>query len=257
MKNRKTSSPRVTGIVLRYLFFLFLAVSACFYWGFPWLTQSLINLAQSPEAPGASNVVNIWIRSLPDTMIYSVFPAIVLFLVIWGSLLVFSVNRRCSQSMSISTPPIRDIDSASQCPSPVPIPLDRSALANHDRRIFLYLLRQFQQEGRLVDFFQENLDLYEDAQIGAAVRSIHDSCRKIMDRHIRPQPILDQEEGESITLNKGFDADMIKLIGNVGDHPPFHGAVRHKGWKAGKRDVPELSGDPDPSVITPAEVELS
>jgi hypothetical protein len=50
---------------------------------------------------------------------------------------------------------------------------------------------------------------------------------------------------------------MIKLIGNVSGEPPFQGVIRHRGWKARKKDIPELSGDLDSTLIVPAEVEIS
>ncbi|MCD4755860.1 MAG: DUF2760 domain-containing protein, partial [Deltaproteobacteria bacterium] len=34
-----------------------------------------------------------------------------------------------------------------------------------------------QREGRLIDFLQEDIEPYDDAQIGAAVREVHRGCR--------------------------------------------------------------------------------
>jgi hypothetical protein len=39
-----------------------------------------------------------------------------------------------------------------------------------------------QRDGRLVDFLEEDLSSYPDGQLGAAVRSIHTSCRQVLDR---------------------------------------------------------------------------
>ncbi|NTW36992.1 MAG: DUF2760 domain-containing protein [Syntrophobacteraceae bacterium] len=41
----------------------------------------------------------------------------------------------------------------------------------------IQILSIMQRQGRLIDFLQEDLTLYDDAQIGAAVRSIHQGCR--------------------------------------------------------------------------------
>ena len=38
------------------------------------------------------------------------------------------------------------------------------------------ILAALQREGRLIDFLEEDLSAYEDAQIGAAVRNIHQGC---------------------------------------------------------------------------------
>jgi hypothetical protein len=125
-----------------------------------------------------------------------------------------------------------------------------------DRRMFLHLLSAFQREGRLVDFFAEDLSLYEDAQIGAAVRSIHENCKKTVEKYISPKPVIDKDEGDTITVHPDFDPDSIKLTGNVTGDPPFKGIVRHKGWQASKPDIPTLSGSKESKIIAPAEVEI-
>ena len=58
------------------------------------------------------------------------------------------------------------------------------AKPNHDDgpRGALQLLALLQRDGRLVDFLQEEIDAYTDAQIGAAVRDIHRGCRKVARR---------------------------------------------------------------------------
>src|SRR3954464_2306374 len=40
----------------------------------------------------------------------------------------------------------------------------------------LQLLSLFQREARLIDFTQENLSAYSDADIGAAARVVHEGC---------------------------------------------------------------------------------
>src|SRR5262249_34890384 len=42
------------------------------------------------------------------------------------------------------------------------------------------VLALLQREGRLIDFLQEPIDAYGDAQIGAAVRDIHRGCRRVL-----------------------------------------------------------------------------
>lgn len=125
-----------------------------------------------------------------------------------------------------------------------------------DKRMFLHLLSVLQREGRLVDFLSEDLSLYEDAQIGAAVRTIHESCKKTIEKYVAPTPILDKNEGDDVTVPPGFDPDSIKLTGNVAGEPPFKGVLRHRGWQASKQDAPVLSGEKDSKIIAPAEVEI-
>ena len=54
----------------------------------------------------------------------------------------------------------------------------------------LRLLTLLQREGRLLDFFMEDVDGYNDAQIGAAVRDIHRSCRKALREHLVLEPVM-------------------------------------------------------------------
>ncbi len=141
--------------------------------------------------------------------------------------------------------------------SPRPPKLDPAIREAEDRRLYLHLLSVLQREGRLVDFFSENLDAYEDMQIGAAVRSIQGNCKAAFEKYLSPNPILDSAEGETITVDAGFSPARINLTGNVSGTPPFTGVVRHRGWQAGKVDIPRLSGDTaDVAVIAPAEVEV-
>ena len=120
----------------------------------------------------------------------------------------------------------------------------------------LRLLGAFQEEGRLVDFLEEDLSSYGDDQVGAAVRSIHEGCRKALRERISVEPVLRGAEGETVTVRAGFDPAAIRLTGNVTGAPPFRGVLRHTGWRAVSVVVPERAGH-DPRVIAPAEVELA
>jgi hypothetical protein len=134
---------------------------------------------------------------------------------------------------------------ADACPSPPPPP-DAA----------LRLLGLMQEEGRLVDFLEEDLASYPDDQIGAAVRGIHEGCRKALRERIAFSPILPGREGESVVVEPGFDPAAIRLTGNVTGTPPFRGVLRHAGWRAERATIPARPGQ-DPHVIAPAEVEIS
>ena len=121
----------------------------------------------------------------------------------------------------------------------------------------IQLLSILQREGRFVDFLQEDLNLYDDAQIGAAVRNVHAGCRQVLKEHIGLSPIFKEEEGSQITVPEGFDAYEIRLTGNVTGNPPFKGALRHRGWKITNMDLPRrVEGREEKWVIAPAEVEV-
>ncbi|MCG8640526.1 MAG: DUF2760 domain-containing protein [Desulfobacterales bacterium] len=134
--------------------------------------------------------------------------------------------------------------------------IDQRIEQDRKRRLYLHALSVCQREGRLLDFFDEDLNEYDDEQIGAAARSIQEDCKKVVKKYINPRPVIEKEEGEPITVEKDFDIDAVKLIGNVSGEPPFEGIVTHRGWKAGKRDIPKLSDIQDSTIITPAEVEI-
>lgn len=134
--------------------------------------------------------------------------------------------------------------------------VDQRIEQERKRRLFLHTLSVLQREGRLLDFFDEDLSLYEDEQIGAAVRSIQEDCKKAVKKYIDLKPVVDGQEGDTITIEEGFDIDAINLVGNVSGQPPFQGVIKHPGWRAGKKDVPKLSDIQDPGIMTPAQIEI-
>jgi hypothetical protein len=134
--------------------------------------------------------------------------------------------------------------------------VDQKIAMERKRRLFLHSLSVLQRDGRLLDFFDEELSLYDDEQIGAAVRSVQEDCKKTIKKYIDPKPVIDNEEGETITIEPGFDIDAIKLVGNVAGDPPFKGTLKHRGWRAGKNEIPKLSDIQDSTIIIPAEVEI-
>src|SRR5215831_12089982 len=114
----------------------------------------------------------------------------------------------------------------------------------------LRLLGVLQDEGRFVDFLQEDLSPYPDEQIGAAARGIHDGCRKVLQEHVTIEPVVRAHEGETVTLESGFDPASIRLTGNVGTNPPFRGVVRHTGWRVARATLP-ARGSEDPHILAP------
>jgi hypothetical protein len=120
----------------------------------------------------------------------------------------------------------------------------------------LQLLGLLQQEGRLVDFLEEDVAQYTDAEIGAAVRVVHEGCHKALHEHITLLPIRQETEGARITLEPGFDASAMRPTGNLVGEPPFTGTLAHRGWRATEVRLPKLAKGHDVRVIAPAEVEL-
>jgi len=129
------------------------------------------------------------------------------------------------------------------------------AVETFDRSV--QMLALLQRDGRLIDFLAENISSYPDAQLGAAVRTIHETCRQVLEDYVKLEPILNTEEDQPVEVQKGFDPAVIKLIGNVAGEPPFRGVLRHRGWRVKQVSLPPLPPDAGRMVIAPAEVELS
>jgi Domain of unknown function (DUF2760) len=85
---------------------------------------------------------------------------------------------------------------------------------------------------------------------------VHAGCSKTLKQYIDFEPAIGTAEGETMTVPKGFDAQRIRLTGNVTGQPPFKGTVKHHGWIAKDIRLPGLSENLDPKVVAPAEVEL-
>jgi hypothetical protein len=118
------------------------------------------------------------------------------------------------------------------------------------------LLAVMQREGRLIDFLREDISGYSDAQVGSAVRAIHESCRRALDEHLTLEPVRAEEEGARILVENGFDASALRLTGNVSGKPPFRGVLRHRGWRTRRVDLPADPAGQDPTIVAPAEIEI-
>jgi len=120
----------------------------------------------------------------------------------------------------------------------------------------LQLLGLLQQEGRFVDFIEEEVGGFSDADIGAAARVVHEGCRRALREHFTTEPIRGEQEGAPITVPEGFDASSTRLSGNVVGKPPFSGKLVHRGWRVTNVKLPKIATGHDVHVLAPAEVEL-
>ena len=120
----------------------------------------------------------------------------------------------------------------------------------------LQLLGLLQREARLVDFIQEDVAPYSDAEIGAAARVVHGGCRKLLAEHFTLAPVRAEAEGSRVTLAAGFDAAAVRLTGNVVGQAPFTGTLSHRGWQVTQVRLPQLTDARAAAIIAQAEVEL-
>jgi hypothetical protein len=120
----------------------------------------------------------------------------------------------------------------------------------------LAVLSMLQREGRLIDFLKEDMAAFSDAEIGAAARVVHAGCRKVLSEYFAIEPALKDAEGATVQVPAGFDAQRIRLTGNIAGQPPFRGTLKHHGWMATAVRLPAVSETLDPRVLAAAEVEL-
>jgi hypothetical protein len=150
---------------------------------------------------------------------------------------------------------------AAPAPAPAPAPEPKPAPAPTPLRVntpesALQLLALLQREARLIDFANENIAAYADADIGAAARVVHEGCARVLKEHFTIEPVRAENEGARVTLQEGFDAASVRLTGNVVGKAPFSGTLNHRGWRASNVRLPQLAEKHDASIVAPAEVEL-
>jgi hypothetical protein len=154
--------------------------------------------------------------------------------------------------------PATPAPAAPQPPKPAAAPVQPapSALKEASPVAALQLLALLQRDARFVDFVEEDIANYSDADIGAAARLVHDGCRAVLREHFTISPVRSESEGSRITLQEGFDAAAVRLTGNVVGQAPFSGSISHRGWKVEDTRLPKLAPSHDASIVAPAEVEL-
>jgi hypothetical protein len=161
------------------------------------------------------------------------------------------------QALSLSPVPVP----AAPMPAPAPTPMPAVAPApvapqEASADAALQLLALLQREARLIDFTQEDLSAYSDADIGGPARLVQQGCAKVLREHFTLAPVRSEAEGSRITLSEGFDARAIQLTGNVVGQAPFKGVLSHRGWRATDTRLPKLADSHDATVLAQAEVEL-
>jgi hypothetical protein len=150
-------------------------------------------------------------------------------------------------------------DAATKASTPeTPPPPERPKSAPPARSEAITFLATLQREARFIDFVQEQLADYTDAQIAAAARDVHRDCRATIDRLFGIGPLVTEAEGATIDVPAGFDAARYRLTGKVAGQPPYRGSLQHHGWVATRCELPAWTGGRDAAlVVAPAEVELS
>lgn len=173
------------------------------------------------------------------------------FLLPWKILFDAALAARVKAAESGATPRLGP--APAEAPAPVPTP---EVEPEPDLTPALQLLTILQREGRFVDFLQEDVASFSDAEIGAAARVVHEGCKRGLGEYLDLVPVRGEQEGDPVVLEPGYDAGQTRVTGNVVGEPPFRGQLAHHGWRVAKIRLPALTGGRDPHVVAPAEVEL-
>jgi hypothetical protein len=139
---------------------------------------------------------------------------------------------------------------------PKPAPVTKPVVETRTSDGALQILSVFQRDARLIDFLMEDITPYTDDQVGAAVRSLHEQSREVLERYIELRPVIDGVEGTNTRVDLR-DPSAVKLLGNVpADGKASSGILRHKGWKVEKVDLPKIAAGQNVNILAPAEVEI-
>jgi hypothetical protein len=143
-------------------------------------------------------------------------------------------------------------------PPPVTVQPQAPAVNQAEAEVVAFVAL-LQEKGRLVDFLMEELASYDDAQVGAAARVVHQGCRQILQEHFKIRAVSEAEEGSQVTVPAGYFADEYRFVGKLSGNPPFTGKLVHKGWKTESVKLPRIvkTDGKRLSVIAPAEVEVT
>jgi Domain of unknown function (DUF2760) len=121
----------------------------------------------------------------------------------------------------------------------------------------LQLLALFQREGRLVDFLEQDITGFSDADVGAAARVVHSGCQKAFRRHATVRAIRDESEDARVEIESDYNAHEISLTGKVSGNGPFRGTLRHRGWRVTRFELASTLEGHNDHVLAPAEVEIA
>lgn len=127
---------------------------------------------------------------------------------------------------------------------------------SQDTRL-LQVLSYLQSEARFIDFLNEDIQHYSDADVGAASRQVHAGCSKIMTQFFNISPVSKAEEGSSIAVEHDYNPRETKLTGRVTGQGPYTGIVIHSGWQVNKISLPEMTTTDYQNILAPIEVEVN
>lgn len=157
-----------------------------------------------------------------------------------------------AKSLEAAAPPVTAPGTADP-PAARPAP---PVATERDLTPALELLALLQEQGRFVDFLQEDITSASDADVGVAARVVHQGCRKLLADRFVIEPLRTEDEGAEVVVPADFSAAEVKLTGTLRGEPPFRGVLRHRGWIAHKITLPAPTATHRSEILAAAEVEL-
>ena len=135
--------------------------------------------------------------------------------------------------------------------------------ATRDARVdaeIAHFLGILQEKGRFMDFVMDDITSYNNEQVGAAARVVHQGCSKVMSEYFSIVPLHEGAEGDSVVLQEGYNPAEYRPVGKLADGARIQGKITHRGWKATEIKLPRraetAAGSEDRFVITPAEIDV-
>jgi hypothetical protein len=160
-------------------------------------------------------------------------------------------ERPARKPEATAAAPLPETEPAATPPAPAPEPPQAGEA--------LVLLSLLQEKGRFLDFVMEDITAFQDAQVAAASRVVHQGCSAVIREHLDISPVHAGKEGDRITVDTVAEPDRYRLVGKILGQPPFSGVVIHRGWKTSRMSLPRFTRPVDatgPNTITPVEVEV-
>ncbi|MBV9492001.1 MAG: DUF2760 domain-containing protein [Verrucomicrobia bacterium] len=202
---------------------------------------------------------------LPATRPYAASIAVLALLL---ALLVLALSFFAGTPARTTTTATTTTAAPGPAPAPAPVPAPpppqrppppAAAPANQAEAEVALLFSLLQEKGRLVDFLMEDITGYDESQVAAAARVVHQGCRQVLQEHLKISPIAEAGEGSQVTVPAGYAADEYRIVGKLSGQPPFTGTLVHKGWKTEWVKLPRLVRTDEKRLpaIAPAEVELA
>lgn len=174
----------------------------------------------------------------------------------WKALFDRAVSERIAIAMDapIVSPmvhaPAKTVSEPVQTPpQEQPLPVQNPAIT---------LLATLQRDARLIDLIYENLDQYQDAQVGAAARPCLKQCRQSLDRILKIEKLIAATENDTVPVPADASVARYRWIGESPASETATAKLVHPGWRAASVQLPQWSGQKaDAQIIAPAQVSAS